>query len=460
MVKQFVEKDKNHPSSNFPKNTSFPFSFAVKEKFAAIDGQSLYTELSLFRAEGPPAPYTPLRLLKGSLDIERMDESERAFYIYWRAEFRRRNILKTDEKYIRIYARELCLFSGGEKEFAENFRQLEELWKYYGDVFDDIGGFLPGWLLDFIVLYEMPNTFITGLLPHVRGCSDLLLVDILIYKSFIEENNTIAFNDIKLLLRRPLEKSIFFDRYSSRSGEFAGDFETVINAIDRNLRENDRLGLFEYFCPRSINTENRKAFAGMERAGHSSYTVTGRRFSKNISLISFLENLFDYVEHCFRIKNDYKTADRPPHLADRWKRMADHALTQININNDGLIRLRSDSDIVRDMLTVEEKETEVPDTPPRIIKAAKTKPVKISFKTFIKKLDKNEIQALRIIAGEDENKAAMLASLARENNTMPDMLIDKINAAFMEAWGDLLINTVDAQAVIQSEYREELFKLL
>jgi hypothetical protein len=53
-----------------------------------------------------------------------------------------------------------------------------------------------------------------------------------------------------------------------------------------------------------------------------------------------------------------------------------------------------------------------------------------------------------------------LENLARKNNTMPELLIDRINSAFLEETGDLLIEIVDEKPIIQSEYRQELLKLL
>jgi hypothetical protein len=188
-----------------------PFNFAVEEKFSGLAGPSLYSELGLFKAEGPQSPFIPLRLLKGSLDIERMDAQEKAFFLYWRGEFRRGNILKTSEGYIRVFARELCLFSGGEDEALENFRGLLRLWETYADIFKNLGDFLPGWLLDFAVLYEKTESFLPLLLPHARNCGDPLLSDMYIYRHFIEENNSIDFYDIKLLIPHTIAKSVFFD---------------------------------------------------------------------------------------------------------------------------------------------------------------------------------------------------------------------------------------------------------
>jgi hypothetical protein len=43
---------------------------------------------------------------------------------------------------------------------------------------------------------------------------------------------------------------------------------------------------------------------------------------------------------------------------------------------------------------------------------------------------------------------------------MPELVIDRINAGFLETFGDLLVDTVDERPSIQSEYREEVKKIL
>jgi hypothetical protein len=517
-----------------------PFNCTAEEKFADLPGPSLYSELALFKTGGPPARFIPLRLLKGSLDTGRMDEDELAFFVYWRSEFRKGNITKTGEGYIRIYARELCLFTGGENDAETNFGELLRLWECYRAVFEGLDGFLPRWLVDFAALYGITDKAFPLLLPHAGDCNDSLLTDFYFHRHFIRENNSIAFADIILLIPKVIDESMFFERepssgmprFPAESRVLAKDFENVLNAVDFYLREEFRLKLFEFFYPQVYDTEKREAFPAMERAGHSSYTIEGLRFTKNPHLTGFLENLFRYTEYCFRLKNGLEMKGRQPPLGDVWKSVAGSALgvageapssskltglvlalretgrvsaggRQMKLLDSRIEKLRADSDAVRDLLKAEEEgqnnkpavsapaargeSSGGPEPRKRPLKAAKP-PVKdrakapdkapisnpgtrlaagelkdgvsnppARMKGFLKGLDKTGLETLRIIAGAG---GSGLEDFARKSGTMPELLIDRINAAFLEQFDDLLIDTVDEKPAIQSEYREILKNLL
>ena len=483
-----------------------PLTCAVEEKFAGLSGPALYTELALFQAGGPPAPFVPLRLLKGSLDIERMDDAERAFFVYWRGEFRRGNIIKTGESYIRVYARELCLFSGGEAGAEGNFRELFRLWKTYREVFDSLNGFLPRWLADFAVVYEIADNALPLLAPCAKECGDSLLADLYLYRRFINENNAVEFDDIALLIPETIRGGVFFNDgsafgdsdFSVHRQRLIKDLETVVNAVDRFLRERFRLRLFEFFYPQVYDAEKREAFADMERSGRSSYTAVGIRFSKHPPLIDFLEKIFRYTEYRFKLKNGLELKGREPPLEAAWKQIADSALgledlalipraamppagppepvysvrgaaaatpvpvarRTIALGEGRLAKLRADSDAVRDLLrTEDESEGREParrDAPPM---PAKKTAGENSLSGFITGLGAAERETLRRIAANPPALNAELRTLARENHTMPELIIDKINAAFLEAFNDLLIGTVDEQPRIQPEYIRALKKM-
>jgi hypothetical protein len=472
------------------------FKYTVEEKFTGLSGPALYSEIVLLRTGGPPAPFVPLRLLKGSLDIDRMDGAERAFFVYWREEFRGGNIIKTSESYIRVYARELCLFAEGDGDVSGNFRRLLKLWESYREVFDSINSFLPRWLIDFAVMYETADNALPLLVPYARECNDPLLMDIYLYKRFINENNSFVFGDIAPLIPKAISGSAFFNDenadLSACRHRLMKDYEIAVNAVDRFLRERFHLRLFEFFYPQVYHREKREAFPDMERSGRSSYIVEGIRFSKHLPLIDFLASLFRYIEYCFRLKHGFDIKGKNPPFGKTWKMIVDSALgmedmalipvpalspehvcsaanvpaasappalmprTAVTLRDSRLAKLRADSDAVRDLLMIEDESGQweisrqyAPNkkTPPKTGKAG--------MKDFIKGLSAAERETLKIIAGM-ENTA--LADFARKHHVMPEPLIDGINAVFLEQYGDILIDTVDEQPFIQSEYIDELRK--
>ena len=478
-----------------PETGNRSFKYSVNEKFSGLSGPSLYSELALLNTEGKPAPFVPLRLLKGSLNIERMDRNERSYYLYWRTEFRRGNLLESNESYIRIFARELCLFTGDEDSVTQNFSLMLKLWQQYRGTLGNLDNFLPRWLVDYMAVYEIRDFALPLLLPFAKDLNDPLLGDIYVYSRFIAENNAIDFSGIRYLLPKTAGEDLFLNNTQPHHYAFdqlIKDFETAINAIDRYLRQEFKLNLFEFFCPPASSTEKREAFSGMERAGSSSYSVTGIRFSMHRPLLNFLENLFNYTEFLYRAKNSYvsvgKSAKKPPNPGEPWKSIADTILGQetgsrgfsgplshyIKLEKTNLKKIRTDADAVRELLSIEEEKPEKqqngnfelfsktdlvqPSAPIKGTIPQGGRHIHSALKHVLKSLTQAELEAIRIISSAGENPYSALEELARKHNTMPELIIDRINSAFLEQTGDLLIDMVDKKPQIHPEYHDEFTK--
>jgi hypothetical protein len=79
------------------------------------------------------------------------------------------------------------------------------------------------------------------------------------------------------------------------------------------------------------------------------------------------------------------------------------------------------------------------------------------WEDFLGKLGVAESGALRLIAGySGPDLGDRLRKLALEYMTMPDLLFDTINETFREAFGDLLIDTLDGVPLIHAEYKENI----
>jgi hypothetical protein len=75
--------------------------------------------------------------------------------------------------------------------------------------------------------------------------------------------------------------------------------------------------------------------------------------------------------------------------------------------------------------------------------------------SFLEGLGKGERETLGAICFVGEPRQR-LEAIARENRTMPELLIDGINEKFQEAFGDLLIDTREGVPVILDEYQGAL----
>jgi hypothetical protein len=496
------------------------FRAAVEAKFRDLPASALFSELARFDDPGEKAPGPPPRL-NGRPDFDRMDEAERAFFLHWRHCFRQgkepggsaQTAEQSAEPYIRLYARELCLFTGpGPERRPENhFRELRRLWTAYRERFPGLDDFLPQWLLDFAVIYDLDADSLFPLIPPGRAP---LLSDLYLHHHFIDENNVIAAADLRGLIPELSGPEDF----SPPDARFIRDFELAVNAVDRSLRERFQLRLFSFFYPPQSAVRRFTAFAGMAGAGYSAYTAEWVHFSGHPPLLRFLGDLYGYTEYWFNVKKGLEKKGPPPPLDEVWKQMVDPVLGRedqlpvlrsgpsaagpyqaaaeaaepaaerrfrprpppVQLRLEFLDRLRAESDEVREMLTTEEtvrreelggrsedgrvggreRFGEIPAAPPsrgRIFEPRDgTGGDERGAEDFWDGLGETEREGLRIILRE--GGAAELEGWARMKGTMAELFIDGINEKFLEVFGDLLVETVDEGARIQAEYKEEVKK--
>jgi hypothetical protein len=504
-----------------PLGTGAPFRYTVEAKFRDLPGAALFSELACFDTPGEAAPFASPPQTKWEPDFDRLDEGERAFFFYWRHCFRQGEYpggdsSKTDETYIRLYARELCLFTGPEEPPLNHFRELLRLWKTYRELFPGINAFLPQWLLDFTIIYGIDAGGLPLLFPLAGESGVPLLHDMYIHQHFIEENNLIGAADLRGLVP---ELSAPEDLFSSTGlppdPRLIREFELAVNAVDRHLREHFRFRLFSFFYPPQTVTRSFTAFAGMAGAGYSSYTAEWIHFSGHPPLLRFLGDLFRYTEYWFNIKKGWEKQHKPPPLDEVWKGIVDPVLgfadqvpalrtgpsaakadseqpagrrfrpgpKPVQLRLEFLDRLRAESDEVRELLGTEDKpgreegpEAEKDEHGSGAGKGGDTASGTGGWKAlgwdqprerpgdgdgaeFWDGLGALEREALRIII-KGSAAGAELEVWARKNGTMTELIIDGINERFLALRGDLLVETVDEGPRIQSEYKEEVKKYM
>ncbi|MDR1286899.1 MAG: TerB N-terminal domain-containing protein [Treponema sp.] len=469
--------------------------FSDRVKFKKLPAADLLTELSRINDTGEKSPYVPLRSFRRDPSFDSLNGEQARYFFYWRGEVRRRGktggpLPAAGEDYIRLYARELILAMGGGEGIAA-FRELLELWTGYRGDFPGMDGYFPAWLLDFAALYEIEGDALPLLLPLVPsinaenteggGGVPGILADLHIHSRFIDGNNAVRFEDIRIL-----------------TGEAPEEIVQVLNAVDRFLRENFRLRFFTFFYPPGSHREKRDAFDGLGGAGSSSYTAEWISFSRHRPLLEFLETLKNHLEFRLGIKAGI---NRKP-LAEPWKSIAEGALGGVlqprvipiarqHVRPERLERLRKESEEIRELLAPpvtgpprgEDPPAEIPpftvippfSVIPQFTESSgaeqKTPPVRPppaepptpepgearpDLGRFFSALSETERTALSILRGG--NRADFWA-FARRNGIMPDLLIDGINARFGDLFGDLLVNVMDEGPEIQAEYREELDRL-
>jgi hypothetical protein len=478
------------PPGSFPSDASPErrgiVLFSDRVKFKKLPAADLLTELSRINDEGEQSPYVPLRSFRRDPSFDSLGREQARYFFYWRGEVRRRGktggpLPAAGEDYIRLYARELILAMGGGEGIAA-FRELLELWTDCRKDFPGMDGYFPAWLLDFAALYEIEDDALPLLLPLVPSISTNaentesggsvpgILADLHIHSRFIDGNNAVRFEDIRVL-----------------TGEAPEEIVRVLNAVDRFLRENFRLRFFTFFYPPVSHREKRDAFDGLGGAGSSSYTAEWIAFSRHRPLLEFLETLKNHLEFRLGIKAGI---NRKP-LAEPWKSIAEGALGGVlqprevpiarqRVRPERLEKLRRESEEIRELLappvtgpprgegasaeipafTVIPQFTETSGTGQKTPSARPSPPeqkeARPDLGRFFSALSETERTALSILRG---GNMADFRAFARRNGIMPDLLIDGINARFGDLYGDLLVNVMDEGPEIQAEYREELDRL-
>ncbi|MDR1446908.1 MAG: hypothetical protein LBI90_08445 [Treponema sp.] len=457
--------------------------FTVDTKFRSIPAPELAEESVFFYAEGT-GDYDPEAAVKTKFTFGELSEEEKNNFFRWRHLFRKGIEKPAGRAFILIYARELCLAMGN-TEPLEAFAGLSRLQEYcvWLESFSEgkrdlqetaeqprVSRQLLQRLFDFTVMYGITSRTLPLVLSRAAGSRDYLIQDLLIHKKYIEENNSIDFEDINPFIGDLLQSNSFYVFYGK---ELERAFEKVINLIDRRLRDLCKKRLFEFFFPVKTYRESRRAFAGMEAAGYSSYTAEWAHFLGSKPLLKFISSVFRYVEYRLKIITGFEKPRQTPPLEEYWRLIADAALSNaagpvqirpgsVKLRHESIERLRSESDEVKQLLLVEEnsaggrtKESGHAPPPPGL---KKTEKKQSGINAFIDGLNGTERKALLRIAsaGDPSSLKTELKETAAAGFSMPELLIDSINEKFMDAFGDLLIENGKEVPRIAEEYREKL----
>lgn len=454
--------------------------FVIRAKFKGLGTPEFKEEQRWFSFDGKEAPYTAYTVRRDpELDFNRLEKGQRDYFFWWRGEFRRGNPRKTCRGYILLYARELIL-SMGREEPRENFRKLLRLLRDYRDEEPDLDkSFLP-WIMDFMVLYHIWEETIGEMAPRKGEPALFVIKNILLHKRYLEGDYPPAFADFEPIL--PPAAQDF--RKSPQGPLLETALEIALREIDGFLRKTYGKRLLEFFYPPYTAPVNCRGFENLYGLGFSSYTVEFINFYDHKPLGDFIDTLACYIINKINERMGFEKKDKEPAMEAIWKDPVDRALGfepgkirdrpgtrsgsglfRMDLKPERVARLRSESDEVRDMLRIDEgnplehKESET--APPF---SGRLSPPPDPGKTvpgiagFFAGLDQPQGEALRILAGGEDGgmKKAALKELAKSGMIMPEFLIDTINGQFQVFFQDLLIETVDGEPRISTEYEEDI----
>jgi hypothetical protein len=450
--------------------------FVIRTRFSLLSGPEYKEEQERFYDLGPEVPPAPWQGPFRDPDFRRLDRERRDYFFYWRAGFRENRLLPADGGYVYLYAKELILAMG--KETPEGyFQELLKLWRAYRGALPELDEDFPRWLVDFAVLYRIPQVSFPLLDPFRGDLKNRLPLDLYLHRRYIEEDRPLLPSDIREILKGSLLAPGILPV------EAADPEGALVREADRYLRRRYGKGLFAFFYPSRGEKQEVEAFRGLSGLGRSSYTAEWIPISGHRPLIAFLERLFRPPQNPAgpfpRGEALFEAAlglglppEAPPRPSPAPSPAPEPPPGPFRLEAEKLARLREESGQVRELLRVsgedpEEDPGEEPreaapgkeaapgETPPHEPPASP--PVSPgTLGDFLSGLKETEKEALARILRGGETLGRDLAELARKSRTPPETLIDGINEAFRERFGDLLVDTLDGGPLIQAEYEEAL----
>jgi hypothetical protein len=445
--------------------------FIIYAKFTNISTPEFKEEQTWFSFNGKEVPYTAYTLRHDfDLDFNRLAVEQREYFFWWRGEFRRGNPRKTCEGYILLYARELILSMGREAP-RDNFRELLRLWRIYREEDAGLDEYLLPWLMDFMVLYRIWDEVFPEMLPRPGEPGLGLIRDIFLHKRYIEGDTPLALADFEPLLPPKIRNGAFLN---GPLGPLPGEaIETALRGIDGFLRENYGNRFLEIFYPPHTELVVFPGFKKLYGVGTSSYFVEWINFCEHKPLLDFLKTLVIYIEYKLKERLGLKKEGREPGIEEVWKTIIDRELRfepgtrsrgfDPRLDPERLIRLRNESDEVRELLHIDEGSPPEEEPagfrePPAPHSGVPSPPGEPGMADFLGGLNTTQGELLRLLSGDAEGgaKKKALTDLAKGAMTMPEFLIDGINGQFQEAFLDILIETVDGESRISAEYAGDI----
>ncbi|KAA9004180.1 hypothetical protein F4V43_12355 [Paenibacillus spiritus] len=444
-------------------------------------------ELATYRE--PEAEFVPFKSYWPTYG--HMDRHQTKWYFYWRNEVREGRYPKTDLSYIFLHVYELINGVGWETP-EDGARQLNAIWEAYRHAYKRLDQYLGGWIADFSLVHGLKLPLGT-VVERSRGLAgDLGELELERCLTAAPDELTLA--ALQMMSDYDLSKSKFFE----------GDGEEALRRwvpktvalVDAYILRTHGQRLIEMFPPEPAVMRERYLFRSavydISLYGYS-VVVPVVRVSKTPALRSLVTRIFRLTENKLRALMGYKGRLKGISIDPAIKELVEKYLDReyarslreqagpaVVIDRSRLERLQSDSDTVRELLTIEapEEEADAPapiqpesGRPPGAEGEAPEEPdaegevpeepqaggealeepdagdgpglslppeAPAEWRDFLDALPSSLHPVLQALAGE--NGREELAQAAAAAGRLPELAVDEINDAAMEHLGDLLID--------------------
>ncbi|MEK5446190.1 TerB N-terminal domain-containing protein [Paenibacillus sp. FSL R7-0331] len=407
-----------------------------------------------------------------------MTAEQSRWYFYWRNEVRQGRFPKTDLSYIFLHVYEL-INGIGWREPEEGYRQLGLIWEAYRSQYKRLDQYLGSWMADFSFVHKL-DVPLSLIVARTRGLSgDLAEIELL--RCLTSTPEQLTFEVLTVMSDYDISKSKF---YAGEGKEAAERYiPQVVALIDAYVARKHGARLIEKFPPGPPVMRERYLFRSavydISRYGYS-VLVPVVRISKLLPLRSLITRLFRLTENKLReltgfrgrlkdIRIDPDMDELITKYLQREFRKAEQEAKgpAVVIDQSKLEQLKSDSEVVRSLLTVEaydeplteqayepeqnliEEENSPEQDYGQLIEVntaadGETPAVQLSDGVPPEWAELNgELLPLHrkvLLALAADNGSSQVNRIAAAAGTMPELVYDEINELAVNILGDLLID--------------------
>ena len=391
-----------------------------------------------------------------------MDDKQLRGYFSWRTKVRRGNIVPTLHSFALIYVYELINMIGVATP-QDGFKTLKNFWESYRDYDDKFDENMKVWLFDYVVYYNLDISLLDDLYDHDMDSAVMTLIN---YKNSETDE---LFNVIASLSPYRILKSRFYKEYSEEVKKVVCSVWLIwAEYCDKNRKRAlyeeifDRTTDYQYVLfPNAIFYDHLKydeynyRLSDIHNYSCRNHSWTCHKYTPDKAGLNKLGKVIKNIDCIMRDGYDFphplKSEKIPLYLSEIissetekfFEEKKAESVPQINIDISKLHDIRTESEITRDKLIVDEEESDESVTDENITEQ--------NSDTEETVLDQNEYTFMHCML-YDENYDLFI----RQKNIMLSVIVDSINEKLFDIFEDTVIVFDGETPEIIEDYEDEL----
>lgn len=399
-----------------------------------------------------------------------LDTEQLRGYFTWRTRFRRGELFPAPTPFLQLYAQEI-INQIGISSAGEGFELLMKIQQEY----TNCPSIVNKWISDYAIYYQLPEEYLNRCREFD---SDKYFISIM---NCAETDDDSLYEAICALSGYNIENSKFCKEYPL---EYREAIVRIIRSLSLFQEKHRKKSLCETLFGKKSDTyqrifdyavfyeKNKRSRCTVTVNSVRSYQLNGSAFcicnkfdnvksSKKLSLIA--KETDRLLREAFNFKSKLKAQDIPKItlniieneinevIAERERAAAEKKAREIVIDVSQLSKIRSDADIVRDKLIVEEEEDIFPEPAAVICEEAAETPEESGSETNVCLLTAEENGFLQALLSGSDIKA-----YSAGKGVLLSVLADGINEKLFDIFADNVIDFADDCPVILEDYFDDV----